>query len=150
MTQTTSKTLYDKDFALWIEDIVNKLKERNTANLDWENLIEEIESLGRKDKRELKNWLRTLFEHALKRQYVSLSDCYRGWEGTIIRTQTELIDILEDSPSLRNFFMEIAHECYQDAVKSIQKEYGSIFPDNCPFWLDVDNLLNEEFWRLRS
>jgi hypothetical protein len=45
MAQKTSKTMYEKDFALWVEDTVNKLKARNTEDLDWENLIEEIESL---------------------------------------------------------------------------------------------------------
>ncbi|MFM6452221.1 MAG: DUF29 family protein, partial [Planktothrix sp.] len=41
MTQTSLKTLYDSDFALWIEDTVNQLKSRNLENLDWDNLIEE-------------------------------------------------------------------------------------------------------------
>lgn len=148
MTQAQLKPLYDQDFALWIEDTVSKLKARNTEDLDWQNLIEEVESLGRKDKREVKNRLRTLFEHALKRKYVSLPDCYRVWEGTMTRTQADLRDILEDSPSLRNYLLETAHECYQDAVKNLRKEYDAIFPDNCPFSLDVDSLLAEEFWRL--
>ncbi|WP_346016565.1 DUF29 family protein [Chroococcidiopsis sp. CCMEE 29] len=46
MKQTQLKTLYDRDFALWVEDTVNKLKARNTEELDWENLIEKVESLG--------------------------------------------------------------------------------------------------------
>lgn len=50
MTELNTKTLYDSDFALWIDDTVQKLKARNTADLDWENLIEEVESLGKSDK----------------------------------------------------------------------------------------------------
>lgn len=61
MTKTSLKTLYDLDFALWIEDTVNQLKSRNIENLDWENLIEEIESFGKRDKRELESRLTTFY-----------------------------------------------------------------------------------------
>jgi hypothetical protein len=61
MTQETIQTLYDRDFALWVEKTANQLKAREFDRVDWENLIEEIESLAKKDKRELKNRLRTLF-----------------------------------------------------------------------------------------
>ena len=83
MMQTTSKSLYDTDFAFWIDDTVNKLKASDYLQIDWENLIEEIESLGRSEKRELENRLTTLFEHALKRHYVPLPDCDRGWDNTL-------------------------------------------------------------------
>lgn len=146
MNQTTSKTLYDSDFALWIEETVNKLKERNTEDLDWENLIEEIESLGARDRRELESRLTTLFEHALKRRYVPLSDCYRGWEVTISRTQQELNQILRDSPSLRNYLMQVIDKCYQNALKNMQIEYDTEFPNIYPFPHDVDILLTEKFW----
>jgi Domain of unknown function DUF29 len=150
MSQTTSKTLYDSDFALWIDDTVNKLKQRNTEDLDWENLIEEVESLGARDRRELESRLTTLFEHALKRCYVPLSDCYRGWELTISRTQQKLNRILRDSPSLRNYLLQAIDECYQNALKNIRKEYDTEFPDNYLFTRDVDTLLTEEFWNLES
>ncbi len=78
MPTTHRKTLYDVDFALWIEATIEQLKARHLENLDWDNLIEEIESLGKRDKRELESRLTTLFEQALKRSYVPLDDCYRG------------------------------------------------------------------------
>ena len=146
MTQTSLKTLYDIDFALWIEETVNQLKSRNIENLDWDNLIEEIESLGKRDKRELESRLTTLFEDALKRNYVSLPDCYRGWEVTIKRTQSNLRDILADSPSLRNYLREIYFNCYLEALNNMQVEYDAEFPDVCPFPKDVDILLTGKFW----
>ena len=146
MTKTSLKTLYDIDFALWIEDTVNQLKSRNIENLDWDNLIEEIESLGKRDKRELKNRLVTLFEHILKRNYVMLPDCYRGWEVTINRTQSNLRDILADSPSLRNYLREIYFNCYLESLNNMQVEYDAEFPDVCPFSQDVDTLLTGKFW----
>ncbi|MFM6402059.1 DUF29 domain-containing protein, partial [Planktothrix sp.] len=132
MTQTSLKTLYDIDFALWIEETVNQLKSRNLENLDWDNLIEEIESLGKRDKRELESRLTTLFEDALKRNYVLLLDCYRGWEVTINRTQSNLRDILADSPSLRNYLQENYLDCYQEALENMRIEYDAEFPNVCP------------------
>jgi GrpB-like predicted nucleotidyltransferase (UPF0157 family) len=147
MIKTAIKNLYDRDFALWIEDTVSKLKAKNVENLDWENLIEEVEGLTRKDRRELKNRLITLFEHALKRQYVPLTDCYRGWEVTIKRTQSKLRDILKDSPSLRNCLLEIYHDCYEEALENVQIEYDTFFPKICHFPDDVDGLLADKFWQ---
>lgn len=148
MNQIGLKPLYDQDFALWVEDTVNKLKARNTEDLDWENLIEEVESLGARDRRELESRLTTLFEHALKRCYVPSSDCYRGWEVTISRTQQELNRILRDSPSLRNYFLQVSDECYQNALKNMRKEYDAEFPNDYVFTRDVNSLLTEEFWSL--
>jgi hypothetical protein len=147
MTQITTKTLYDRDFALWVEETVTKLKEREFDRVDWENVIEEIESLSKRDKRELKNRLITLFEHILKRDYVPLPDCYRGWEVTIKRTQSQLRDIIADSPSLGNLLQEIARDCYYEALANMQIEYEANFPSLYPFSDDVDSLLTEEFWR---
>jgi hypothetical protein len=105
-----------------------------------------VESLGRRDKRELKSRLITLFEHALKRRYLPLLDCYRGWEVTIKRCQSELKDILKDSPSLCNFLIDICDECYQEAVENMRIEYDASFPNACPFSKDIDELLNSKFW----
>ena len=146
MTQTTSN-LYDKDFGRWVEDIVARLKAGDFSQVDWENLIEEIELLGKRDKRELESRLTTLFEHALKRCYVVLPDCYRGWEATIARTQQELSRILRDSPSLRNYFLEVRDQCYRNALKNVRIEYDANCPDYCLLPTDIDRLLNEEFYR---
>jgi hypothetical protein len=148
MTVTTlSPTLYEQDFALWIEKTVNQLKAGDFSKIDLENLIEEVESLGRQDKRELENRLTTLLEHALKRRYVLMPDYYRGWENTLKRTQKELKKILRDSPSLRNYFLAMLTECYQDAVDNLEDDYGSVFPESCPFPEITEVLLTEKFWQ---
>ena len=139
--------LYDQDFALWIETTVNQLKSKNFTELDLENLINEVESLGRQDKRELESRLITLFEHAIKRRYVPMTDCYRGWENTLKRTQKELKKNLRDSPSLKNYFLEILNDCYQDAVDNLQDDYDINFPENSPFSEKIETLLNEKFWQ---
>ncbi|MBD2139200.1 DUF29 domain-containing protein [Anabaena sp. FACHB-1237] len=148
MTKTPAKSLYNQDFALWVIDTVTQLKKRNFHEVDWENLIEEVEFLVRRERRELESRLVTLFEHILKRRYVPLVDCYRGWENTIKRTQKDLKKLLKDSPSLRNYFLEILTECYADAVDNLINEYDVNFPNVCPFSEDedIDILLNHQSW----
>ena len=72
MTQTIEQkiTLYDRDLNLWLEEAIAKLKAGDFQNLDVENLIEELEGLAGRDRRELENRLTTLLEHLLKRIYV--------------------------------------------------------------------------------
>ncbi|MEA5619335.1 DUF29 domain-containing protein [Cronbergia sp. UHCC 0137] len=145
MTKSPIQNLYQTDFALWVQNTVSKLKSQNYSHVDWENLIEEIEALGGRDRRELESRLTTLLEHLLKRRYVKLPECYRGWEVTISRTQQELKRIFRDSPSLRNYYLTITDECYQDAMKNMSKEYDTQFPEDCPFPKDVDSLLTDNF-----
>ncbi|WP_107669540.1 DUF29 domain-containing protein [Cyanothece sp. BG0011] len=146
MTLTNTKTLYEQDFALWIKDTVNKLKLGDFSQVDLENLIEEVDSLGKRDRRSLESRLITLFEHALKRRYVNLPDCYRGWEVTLNRTQQKLNQILNDSPSLRNFLQDILLDCYQKALENMEIEYDNEFPNIYPFTEKIDPLLNSKFW----
>ncbi|MFM7580136.1 MAG: DUF29 family protein, partial [Microcystaceae cyanobacterium] len=89
----------------------------------------------------------TLFEHAIKRRYVPLPDCYRGWESTLKRTQKELKKNLRDSPSFKNYFLAIINDCYQDAVDNLQDDYDLSFPENLPFSETIEILLNEKFWQ---
>lgn len=100
----TPGVLYEQDFALWIDDTVAKLKARNFEQIDLENLIEEIESLGRSEKRELENRLDVLFQHILKRVYVNSPNDYRGWRDTITEQRRQLKRLLKQSPSLKNYF----------------------------------------------
>ena len=146
MNHSITQTLYEQDFSLWVKDTVEKLKAKNTENLDWEHLIEEVEGLTRSDRREIKHRLITLFEHALKRRYVPLNECYRGWELTIKRTQSKLQDILEDSPSLRSYLLEIIPNCYQEALENVRIEYDSFFPDEYIFSEKINLLLTQKIW----
>ncbi|MFZ9738471.1 MAG: DUF29 domain-containing protein, partial [Prochlorotrichaceae cyanobacterium] len=72
VTELQKTSLYEQDFLLWSEDTAAKLRARDFENLDLENLIEEVESLGRSDRKELLSRLVVIFEHLLKRLYVQL------------------------------------------------------------------------------
>ncbi|AKG20837.1 DUF29 domain-containing protein [Calothrix sp. 336/3] len=147
MTKSHKKILYEEDFALWIEDTINNLKARNTEDLDWVNLIEEIESLGKSQRKTVRRFLIPLLEHLLKRCYVPMSDCYRGWEIEIRNFRQNLQIELEDSPSLKNFIEEILPKSYEMALTNVRDGYPDIyFPDVFPFLEDIDLLLTQKFW----
>ena len=147
MTLAQLKTLYDQDFALWIDETVKQLKSGNFSEVDLENLIEEVESLGKSQRRAVRSYLFRLLEHLLKRSYVVIPNCYRGWEIEIRNFRRELKQEFKDSPSLKRFMLEILAESYQDALESIREDYPDIsFPNACPFSNDVNELLNSKFW----
>ena len=148
MTRTPiAVSLYEQDYLLWIEDIVHKLRSRDIEGLDIDNLIEEIEDLGRSDKRELENRLAELLEHILKRNYVHIPDCYRGWVESIIKQRIGIRKLLKNSPSLKAYFSQVFDEAYADALKIVRNGYPQCeFPDMWPFSCDIEAMLNVDFW----
>ena len=144
-------SLYEEDFLLWSEDTAAKLKARDFANVDLENLIEEVEDLGRSQKTELLSRLTRLLEHLLKRLYVHSPQDYRGWELIIRNQRTELEFLIEDSPSLRNIWSQRFDRAWKSALKTVQEDYPKVtFPDRFPYASDVDTLLNQKYWEIKS
>ena len=148
MTQAPiALTLYDQDYLLWTEDTVNQLRNKNFHRLDLMNLIEEIEDLGKSQKRELKSRLGELLEHILKRTYIDMPDCYRGWVESVDKQRIALRRLLKDSPSLEPYFAEVFDEVYADALIVVCRSYPQCqFPEKWPFELNIEALLTIDFW----
>lgn len=127
--------LYDQDYCLWVENTVEQLKQKKLNHIDWENLIEEIESLGKSQKNALESNLRILLMHMLKWQYQSNLRS-NSWSYTITEHNIRINKAFKESPSLKRYFIDVFDDCYQDARKLAAKETGldiAIFPVNCPF-----------------
>jgi len=153
MTQATTTSLYDRDYYEWIESTVSKLRNRDFDHLDTENLIEELESLGRSEKKEVRNRLRILLGRLLKRIYIDMPECFEGWENTIRTQRTDIEVELEDMPSLRRFWDEFFDVAWRLALKDVRGEYakkGYQFPDIWQFPQDIATMLNVDFWESRS
>jgi hypothetical protein len=128
--------LYDEDFVRWSEEQAAALRAaaRSGANLplDWENLAEEIESLGISQKHELRSRIGTIIEHLLKLEYSPAKSPRRGWIETIGRERLIIEDLLEISPSLRREVAAIiAWSLPRTArlVGQILQRYGEGAPD---------------------
>jgi hypothetical protein len=142
-------SLYEIDYLLWIQETVDKLKVRDFDHLDIENLIEEIESLGISQKKEVRNRLRVLLEHLVKRIYIDMPDCFEGWENTIRTQRNDIKDELVDMPSLKRFWDEFFDRAWQRALLDVRGEYAKKsyqFPDTWQFNHDIDSMLNVDFW----
>lgn len=140
-------TLYEQDFVAWCEDTAAKLRNRDLENLDFENLIEEIESLGKSDRRELRNRLMVLLAHILKRMYVNSPENFNGWEVTIVEQRKQLKGLLKDSPSLKPYLAEVFAEVYADALDIVTPEYKQTqFPQTWQFDVETDVLLSKKYW----
>ncbi|MFM7603021.1 MAG: DUF29 domain-containing protein [Pseudanabaena sp.] len=148
MTQTvTRKSLYESDYLLWTQDVVSKLRARDFDNVDLENLIEEIEDLGRSKKDELKSRLNTLLEHLLKRIYVDMPQEFNGWERTIREQQKRIEWLIEDNPSFKSIWHEYFSIAWRYALKDVRKEYKKTqFPEIWQFGNDIESILNIDIW----
>jgi hypothetical protein len=97
---------YDTDILVWSEHQAVLLRRRaagellNEADLDWSNIAEEIESLGRSDRRELRSRVATILVHLIKLQASPATDPRAGWRVTVLEQRAGLRDVLRDSPSL--------------------------------------------------
>jgi hypothetical protein len=100
------KTLYSEDFLAWSKEQAEALRAagRGGSNqaLDWGNLAEEIESLGTSQKIGLRSQMRRIVQHLLKLQFSPATGPRRGWFETVSDARSEIEDLLEASPSLRN------------------------------------------------
>ncbi len=98
-------TLYDEDVAEWAEQQGRLLREagrqRGNEPIDWDNVAEEIESVGHAQKHEIRSRLLRIVEHLLKLQYSPAQEPRRGWIETVLEQRNEIEAVLEDSPSLR-------------------------------------------------
>jgi Domain of unknown function DUF29 len=61
-----SSDLYERDYYAWLQDQVRALREHRSEDVDWENVAEEIEDLGKSERRGISSHLATLVEHLLK------------------------------------------------------------------------------------
>jgi hypothetical protein len=98
--------LYEEDYVRWTEEQSRALREATRFGLnlplDWENLAEEVESLGRSQRHELRSRIGVVLEHLLKLRYSPAIEPRSGWMDTIDRERDNIELLLQDSPSLRS------------------------------------------------
>ena len=103
-------TLYERDYYQWLRQTATLLKKKEFTELDLGNLIEEIESLGKSEKRAVKSNLVVLILHLLKWRYQPEKRS-RSWKSSIREHRRRIEYLLSDSPSLKNYLSEISLFC---------------------------------------
>ncbi|MEH2091335.1 DUF29 domain-containing protein [Nostoc sp.] len=134
--QTTSGSdLYEQDFYLWIQTTAELLKQGRLTELDLENLIDEIETMGRSEKKALRSNLEVVLMHLLKYKYQAEKRS-GSWRATIREHRKRIRQALEESPSLKPYFDEVFELCYDDARLLAVDEtelHLATFPEQSPF-----------------
>lgn len=139
-------TLYDSDFYAWSTEQAGLLRAGRLSEVDLEHVAEEIESMGRSEKRELVSRLTILLLHLLKWQFQPVRQG-PSWRLSIATTRDALTDHLDENPSLRAVMDTTIGTAYRRARRNAAVETGlaeASFPEVCPW--SVEQILAEDFW----
>jgi len=137
---------YDRDFCHWLEQNVALLRAGQLSEIDIENIAEELESMGKSQQHALVNRLAILLMHLLKWQYQAEKRS-RSWELTIIEQRQEIMELLEESPSLKHTLAEKVLKAYKKSLIKAERETGihlMKFPSQCPY--NLNQILDEDFY----
>jgi hypothetical protein len=137
--------LYESDFYAWTNEQAKLLELRKLDRLDFENLIEEITSLGKQQQQELRNRLGLIIGHLLKWQYQPEKRT-RSWQVTIQLQRQEVQDLLEDNPSLKSYLDKALSQSFRLGLAQVLSETPikkQVLPDLCPY--NLAELLDPNF-----
>jgi Domain of unknown function DUF29 len=132
---TRNAVNYEADFYAWTVEQGRLLRAGEFSVIDVANIAEEIESLGRSDRRELGSRLTVLVVHLLKWQKQPDMRS-KSWSATIREQRRQIEKLLRESPSLRPFVASALTEAYGDAREDAAEEMGLAAAAECPFTLD--------------
>ncbi|MGZ8364551.1 MAG: DUF29 domain-containing protein [Caulobacteraceae bacterium] len=138
--------VYDTDFHAWAHEQADAVRRRSVNEIDWDNIAEELESLGKSQASQLHSRYVVLLSHLLKWVYQS-GFAGASWEATI-REQCRAIErLIRQNPSLKSLEAEVFSDAYTDACLRALGETGlpkGTFPAESPFTIEQAN--DSEFW----
>ena len=127
--------LYETDFYAWTLEQSKLLKAGDLKNLDIVNLVEEVESLGKQQRQELRNRLGVLIGHLLKWNYQP-EERSKSWRVTIREQRREILRHLKENPSLKPYLPEAIADAYESGLDLVVRETPLDYPDlpeNCTY-----------------
>ena len=142
----SASALYDRDFHAWAMEQAALIRRLAPEGLDVENVAEELETLGRSERREICNRTGILLVHLLKARYQP-EQRKGGWDATIRIQRLELKKLVAENPSLRSAPISALVSEYETARLKTHAETGlhlDLFPQECPF--TADQVLDDTFF----
>ena len=138
--------LYEKDFYSWTQQQAALIRQGKLGELDLDNILEEIESMGRSELRQLSHRLEVLLMHLLEWQYQP-DHRSSSWRGTVEEQRSRIRKLLKENPGLKPKVAETLDDAYEMAKIGAYKETGITkdnFPQHTPW--DYQLLMDDEFW----
>ena len=139
--------LYDADFFNWTQCTAQLIRQGRFHEIDAEHVAEEIEVMGKRDRREIRSRLIVLVKHLLKWQFQPERRQRSSWGATIVEQRTQLALALNDSPSLRSVARNEIPKLYANAVRGAIRETrmdAGSFPSSCPY--AAEEILDPDFF----
>jgi Domain of unknown function DUF29 len=136
--KVSQSELYETDYYLWIQETIEKLRHQNYSQVDWTNLLDEIEDMGKRERLSLESNLVVVLLHLLKWKHQPQNRS-GSWKGSIREHRRRILKAIKISPSLKAYPSEILAECYEEAVLQASDETGlpiEAFPRECPDSID--------------
>jgi hypothetical protein len=137
---------YADDFYAWTQTQAAALRAKDWVALDLENLAEEIESLGKRDRRAVESYLEVIAKHLLKWRYQPARRT-PSWRHSVRQARTRLSRLLRDHRTLRAQVDQLLADAYPAARRAAAEETGlplATFPEACPW--PAEQLQDEDFW----
>ena len=141
-----NSTLYDRDFYAWANEQAGLLRAGRLADADIAHIAEEIESIGKSEKRELVSRLAALLLHLLKWRFQAARRS-RSWQNSIEVQRIRLETHLRDNPSLKSMLEEAVADAYRVARLEAENETGidrAAFPATCPW--SFEQMMTDGYW----
>ena len=144
MESRMQNQLYDRDFNLWIEQMTTALRTRDVEAMDWQNLLEEIEDMGKSEKRSLECYLERLVEHILKLKYwdAERERCRNGWMREVTNFRNRIKRILKKNPSLNGYLKAEYSDIYQDAIATMSFDFN--IPEDS--FVEVEQIMENDYF----
>ena len=138
--------LYEKDFYSWTQQQAELIRQGKLGELDLDNILEEIESMGRSEHRQLSHRLEVLLMHLVKWQYQP-DHRSSGWKGTIEEQRLSIHKFLKQNPGLKPKVSTTLDDAYEMARIGAFRETGvakECFPPARPW--DYEQAMDDAFW----
>jgi DNA primase len=142
-------SLYERDYYGWIERNVHAIREGRVHEVDWANVAEELEDMGKSERRALRSQLARLMSHLLKWSYQPerrrISE--HSWRATIEHARQSVSELLNESPSFKPQLSQLLLQAYRDAVAEAVAQTNlpkRTFPIDCPW--TFNQMMAEDFW----
>ena len=139
-----NQELHERDFNLWVEQTKQQIQNRDFENLDWDNLLDEIDDMGKSEKRALESYLQRLIEHILKLKYWESEKerNLRHWQAEVVNFRNQIKRLLKRNPSFKKYRKEVYEEIFQDAVSSRKIEFD--IPDDS--FIELEKIMKEDYF----
>lgn len=145
LIQSPPVNLYDQDFYAWTQSQAQFLRDSDWEQLDIQNLAEEIEALGRRERQEWGSRLGVLLGHLLKWEFQPKHQT-KSWHATIREQRRKIRKLLEDNPSLKPYLSQVCNDAYEDGldlvIRETPLEYQQL-PQDCPY--PIEQVLADSF-----